>query len=286
MKSTLSPFILAALVMGVGIAGIPLGDTAGKLMFQQADVDVVFIAWSRFAVGVLIVLVAYAGRGFEFSVLKDWRIWLRAAFLTCSILSILTAVSTEPLANAFAAFFVGPIFAYFGAAFFLKEKITWFRTITLLLAFVGVLVVVRPAGGIAPGLLFALVGGCFYAAFLVSTRWLANIARPRTLLLTNLVIGCVVLLPFGATSIPEIDGRMAGLILWSAAASAIGNMAIVVASSMVDGSRIAPLIYIQVVYATLLGGLFFGEFPDLWTWVGLTILVLSGFASFFAQSKT
>lgn len=281
----LSPFTLAALIMGLGIAGIPLGDTAGKLMFQHTMVEPVFIAWSRYALGIILVWLFFAGRGFSFSVFKDWRLWLRSAFVTAAVVSILNSIQTEPLANAFAAFFIGPIFAYFGAALFLKEKITWFRTVTLIIAFLGVLIVVRPGISMSPGLVYAIMGGLFYAAFLISTRWLSHVAAPRMLLLSNLVMGTAMMTPWGITSIPEIDFDMAGLILWSAAASAVGNMAIVLSSSLVDGSRIAPLIYMQLIYATLFGILFFSHFPDYWTCLGLAILVSAGFASFFAQRR-
>ena len=282
MKS-LSPFTLAALIMGIGIAGIPLGDVAGKFMFLHTPVEPIFIAWSRYGIGIFLVLLVYAGRGFNFSVFKDWRLWLRSGFVTAAVVSILHSIQTEPLANAFAAFFIGPIFAYFGAAFFLKEEITRFRTITLIIAFVGVLIVVRPGISMSFGLIYALMGGCFYAAFLVSTRWLSDVASPRTLLLSNLVMGTLIMTPWGVSSAPDIDFEMSGLILWSAAASAIGNMAIVLSSSLVDGSRIAPLIYLQVVYATFFGILWFEDYPDEWTWVGLAILVSAGFASFFSQ---
>ncbi len=140
--------------------------------------------------------------------------------------------------------FIGPIFAYFGAAIFLKEEITWFRTITLLCAFVGVLIVVRPGGGMSSGLLFALMGGCFYAAFLVSTRWLSSAFSSRSLLFSNIAMGTIIMTPWGISSVPEIDLEMTGLIIWSAAGSAFGNLAIVLCSSLVDGSRIAPLIYL------------------------------------------
>ncbi|MDJ0612265.1 MAG: DMT family transporter [Rhizobiaceae bacterium] len=280
-----SPVVLAALIMGIGIAGIPLGDTAGKLMFQYMQVEPVFIAWSRYGLGIFLVWLAYFGRGFDYSVMKDWRLWLRSGFVVASIILILSSIRTEPLANTFAAFFVGPIFAYFGSAILLREKITWFRTVTLLCAFCGVLIVVRPGFGMSAGLGFALLGGMFYAAFLVSTRWLSTAGGPRTLLLSNLIMGTLLLTPWGIASVPAMDFTMATLVLWSAAASAVGNLAIVLSSSLVDGSRIAPLIYMQVVYATLYGILFFGELPDKWTWIGLIILVSSGFASFFAQRR-
>lgn len=282
---TPSPFTLAALIMGIGIAGIPLGDTAGKLMFLYTSVDPVFIAWSRYGLGMILVWLVFAGRGFNFSVFKDWRLWLRSGFVTAAVVSILNSIQTEPLANAFAAFFIGPIFAYFGAALLLKEKITWLRTVTLIIAFLGVLIVVRPGISMSFGLVYALMGGMFYAAFLVSTRWLSNTASPRLLLFSNLVMGTVFLTPWGVSSLPQIDFEMSGLILWSAAASAVGNMAIVLSSSLVDGSRIAPLIYMQLIYATLFGIIFFADYPDAWTWVGLAILVSAGFASFFAQRR-
>ncbi|KAG1702955.1 Precorrin-2 C(20)-methyltransferase [Nymphon striatum] len=178
-----------------------------------------------------------------------------------------------------------PNLCLFWCCNFSKRKITWFRTITLLCAFVGVLIVVRPGGGMSSGLLFALMGGCFYAAFLVSTRWLSSAFSSRSLLFSNIAMGTIIMTPWGISSIPEIDLEMTGLIIWSAAGSAFGNLAIVLSSSLVDGSRIAPLIYLQVVYATLFGILFFGDFPDEWTLIGLAVLVTSGFASFFAQKR-
>ncbi len=39
---------------------------------------------------------------------------------------------------------------------------------------------------------------------------------------------------------------------------------------------IAPFSYGQLLGATVLGHLLFGDFPDLWTWVGAAVIVLSG----------
>ena len=281
----LPPLYFAALVMGIGVAGIPLGDAAGRLIFLHGPVEPVFVAWSRFCVGVLLVVLLYRGRGFDVGKMRDWRLWLRGFFLTASILSILTSLQTEPIANVFAAFFIGPILAYFGAAIFLGERITWLRTLLLLFSFVGVLLVVKPGGDTSFGILFAFLAGVFYSAFLVSTRWLSHVTRPRMLLLSNLIVGALVTLPWGISSIPALDTKTVLLVLWSGAGSALGNLAIVVASSMVDASRLAPLVYMQLVYATLIGIVIFGDFPDYWAWTGLSVMVVAGFASFFLQQN-
>jgi len=127
---SISPFTLAALIMGIGIVGIPFGDTAGKMMLLRGDIDPLFIAWSRYGLGIILVWLAFAG-----------------------------------------------------------------RAISLIVAFLGVLIVVRPGFGMSPGLGYALLGGLFYAAFLVSTRWLSDVASPRLLLITNMIMGTLMLTP-------------------------------------------------------------------------------------------
>ncbi len=279
------PLVLAALIMGIGIAGIPLGDTAGKLLLSTGAVDPIFIAWSRYGLGALLIVLVYRGKGFDLKVLRDWRLWLRALLLSVAIISILTALNTEPLANAFAAFFVGPVFAYFAAAVFLREKISKLRTFLLFCSFAGVLLVVKPGADMSTGILFALLGGVFYGGFLVATRWLADVTRPRMLLLSSLIIGTLFMTPWAVTSIPVMDTKTTLLVLWSAAASAVGNISIVVSSAMADASRLAPLVYMQLVYATLFGLLVFGDFPDNWSLLGVAMLIVSGFSSFFVQRR-
>ena len=64
--------------------------------------------------------------------------------------SILAAVRTEPIANVFGTFFIGPILSYFLSAIFLREPITILRTVLLLAGFCGVVMVVDPRFGLSP----------------------------------------------------------------------------------------------------------------------------------------
>jgi len=259
---------------------IPLGDTAGKLLTDNNGVEPIFVAWSRFAIGAALVFILFAGRGFDYLILKDWRVWLRALFITGGISCILTALQSEPIANVFAAFFVGPILSYFASAWLLKEPINRWRTLLLFIGFLGVLLVVKPGTDFSIGMVFALLAGCFYGAFLVASKWLAHLAKPRMLLLSHLLIGSIVLLPIGLTSMPAIDTNLSFLIVVSAAASALGNLFLIIANRMADASRLAPLVYIQLVSATALGILVFGDYPDTFAIIGIAMLLVSGFGSF------
>ncbi|MEM9796303.1 MAG: DMT family transporter [Pseudomonadota bacterium] len=268
-------------LMFVAMSLIPVGDTAGKLLTTRYGADPFFVAFARFAVGAAMVALILGGR-VHWALYRDWRIWLRAALIAAGIASILTALRTEEIATVFGAFFVGPIFSYVLSVLFLRERITALRTALLLLGFVGVLLVVRPGFGMSPGLGFAVLAGLFYGAFLTMSRWLSDLAPPRQLMLTQTVLGTVLLAPFGLLDIPQATAPVAWLTLLSGVASAAGNLLLVVAYRRSDATILAPFVYFQLISATALGWLVFGTFPDAVTLSGLALLIAAGVATVFA----
>lgn len=270
--------VLRALpLMLLGMSLIPAGDTAGKLL-GEAGVAPAFTAWSRFALGAVLILpfVLHLTRP---AILGDWRVWLRGLLLTSAILSILTALRTEPIANVFGAFFVGPILAYGLSAWLLDEGFSRARMVLLAIGFLGVLLVVRPGFGMTPGLGFAVLAGVFYGGFLTASRWLSDIAHPGALLLSQLVVGALALAPFGLSAWPDFDHRLAALTFGSALGSMLGNLCLIVALRMAPASGLAPFVYTQLIAATGLGWAVFGALPDALTLTGLAVLLVSGLAT-------
>jgi drug/metabolite transporter (DMT)-like permease len=270
--------VLRALpLMLVAMSLIPAGDTAGKLL-GMAGVAPVFTAWSRFALGAAMILpfVLHLARPALFA---DWRIWLRGGLLAGGILSILTALRTEPIANVFGAFFVGPILAYGLSAWLLNEGFSRSRMVLLAIGFLGVLLVVRPGFGMTPGLGFAVLAGVFYGAFLTASRWLSDIAPPGVLLLSQLVVGALMLAPFGLAALPVFEPRILALTMGSALGSMLGNLCLILALRRAPASGLAPFVYTQLIAATVLGWAVFGTLPDALTLTGLAVLLASGLAT-------
>ena len=85
--------------------------------------------------------------------------------------------------------------------------------------------------------------------------------------------------PFAIGPVPEVTASVAGLILISAMGSAVGNLMLVLVNRTTPASVIAPLIYSQLIVATVLGVLVFGEWPDAYTLLGLAIIVAAGASS-------
>lgn len=265
------PLMLLAMML------IPAGDAAGKLL-GMAGVAPGFTAWSRFALGAAMIL-PFTLRIMPLGLLADWRIWLRGLLLAGGILSILTALGTEPIANVFGAFFIGPILAYLLSAWLLREGFSRARLVLLALGFAGVLLVVRPGFGMTPGLGFAVLAGLFYGGFLTASRWLSGLAAPGALLLSQLIVGAVALAPVGLSAIPAVDLRLGALICASALGSMLGNLFLIRALGIAPASRLAPFVYTQLVAATFLGWAVFDSLPDGLTWAGLAILLISGLAT-------
>ena len=256
-----------------------VGADAAATLLTQAGFPQGFVAWTRFALAAALLAPLVGLRRREIAFFADWRLYLRAVLIVGGILSILTALRTEPLANVFGGFFVGPVVAYFLSAALLGERITPLRTALLLGSFAGVLLVVRPGFGMTGGMGFALLAGAFHGSYLVATRWLAGGFRPRFLLWSQLVIGAVMLAPFSIAEKPTITLSLFGLIAISALGSAFGNLLLVLANRSTPAGVIAPLIYSQLLAAMILGWLVFGDWPDALSLVGLVIIMAGGVSS-------
>jgi len=266
-------------IMFIAMSLIPAGDSAGKILTGSLGVAPVFVAWSRFAIGALLVLPFLPGG--TWPLMRDKRLWLRAATLAAGITCIQTALQTEDIANVFAAFFIGPMFSYLLAALFLRERITLLRSALILAGFFGVLLVVRPGvGGTAgSGLLFAVAAGLFYGVFLTMSRWLSDLAPPLALTFTQLAMSALMLLPLGLLNLPDASLPIAGLAGASALFSMLGNLLLLYAYRSAPATRLAPLVYFQLIAAVLLGLLLFNTLPDALTWAGLAVIIAAGITS-------
>lgn len=273
---------LAALVFSA-VTCVVIGDTAGKILSGRG-VDPVFIAWTRFGLAVGILLPFSRLSRADLAQFRDWRILLRGGVIAGGICCILTALRTEPIANVFGAFFVGPIVSYLLAVIFMGETPSRSRSLFLGLGFIGVLLVVKPGFGASWGMALALVAGALYGAYLALTRAVAGRYRPGFLLISQLIVGAIILTPPGL----GVDASGLSLSLWalialSALASALGNFLLVLANRSAEAGVIAPLVYTQLFSATLAGGMVFGDWPDRYALLGLVLIGVSGGGSILSH---
>ena len=87
------------------------------------------------------------------------------------------------------------------------------------------------------------------------------------------------MLPVGLGNLPEYTLSTTFLAVGSAAFSMLGNLILLVDYSKVAATKLAPMVYFQLIAAVTLGWAAFGQLPDLLTWVGLAVVISAGLGS-------
>lgn len=258
---------------------IPLGDAVAKFAHQTFDVPISFMAWSRFALGAVLLAPFALAQGIRLSELTPLPVLLRGLTITATVFLILQGVALAPIADVFGAFFIAPLISFGLAVLVLKERPGVARTGLILLGFVGVLLIVQPGANMSTGLIFALVAGLFYGVFLAANRAMSGSHRAVAMLWAQLIVGGIVMAPLGATLDLPANWLFAVCVLISASTSVFANYLMVLAYRRVQASRLAPLVYVQLIGATLYGVLFFAAIPGPLALSGLVLLFGSGIAA-------
>jgi drug/metabolite transporter (DMT)-like permease len=266
----------AVVLMTAAMLSIPLVDGLAK--YLSASYSPLFLSWARYAVACLIVLPFAAAIHGPRLFPPEQRLShvLRTVFLVMAMTLYFLSLARIPLATAVSASFVGPIVAAVLAVVVLKERMTSRKTLSLTLGFVGSIVILRPGGSIDPGILLALGAGVFFAFYLIATRQAAQHSDPLRTLAFQCVVGTALLTPQAIVSwsAPASSDLLffAGLGLFSA----ISHILSIVAFRRADASTLAPLVYVELIGAALIGYLAFDEVPATATVVGAGSIIAAG----------
>lgn len=211
---------------------------------------------------------------------------LRGVLLAVATLFFFAALKTMPIANALAIFFVEPMILTAMSAVLLKEQVGPRRALAVLVGFGGALLVIQPSWSVfGPAALLPLVTATAFAGYLLLTRILSDTGSVwsqhlATGLSGSLVLGLALVIAtvagFEELAAKAISSHQWGFYIGLALAGALSHSLIVLAFARAPASTLAPLTYLEIVSATILGYLVFSDFPDALTWLGISIIVGSG----------
>jgi len=187
------------------------------------------------------------------------------------------SISIISMAKALTLAFVAPLITTALSPFFLNEKVGIRRWTAVIVGFFGSLIVIRP-GIIEFNLasIAALGTGFFYGIYLIITRKLHTSDSPLLTLLLTGVVGAVVaslFVPFVWINLSFNQWSLLGLM---GIFACLGHLFLILSLKYADASKLAPFGYFEIVTNVMLGYYFFGDFPNYWTWTGLSIIICSG----------
>lgn len=256
-------------------------DAGSKLLAE--DYPIVQILWVRF-----VLLAAFAfwftRRSAGIAGLRTRHLALqtaRAVLLTVEIGLFIYAITVLPLASAHAIFAITPLLITALAVPLLGERVGARRWAAVGVAFLGVLVILRPDQGVIhPMSLIVLICAVMFALYQILTRMVSRNDPPPVTLFYTAALGAAGLTIIGPFFWVWPDAAGWALLLLVAFLGGGAHFLLIKALQQVPASVLQPFGYTIMLWATVVGFLVFGNLPDLWTIAGGTIIAASGVYAF------
>ncbi|MBC8036433.1 MAG: DMT family transporter [Rhizobiales bacterium] len=267
--------IMGIALMLAAMAILPFLDVVAKFLGQQG-VPVMQVVWARMAFGCLLTLPFALLQGGPASLVPAMPVvhTFRAGFLIAATGFFFWALHYLPIADTLAIFFVQPLVVTMLSPVVLGEKVGVQRWSAVVVGFIGTLIIIRPGfQDLNPGVPMALASGTSLAIYMLMTRKIAGSAGAMvTTFHTNLA--GTLLTTLAVVFVWETP-LLSQWVLFVALAfiAGLGHYLIVRAYDYSEASLLAPLAYTEMIAAVAAGWWFFGDFPDMWTFVGVGILI-------------
>ncbi|MPY69851.1 MAG: EamA family transporter [Alphaproteobacteria bacterium] len=201
--------------------------------------------------------------------------FVRGFFGCTSLLCMTYAVAHLILSDATVLTFTIPLWMIVFSALFMGEKVRLRRSLATLVGFAGVIMVVKPQGGVEPAAMVA-IGGAVLATFaIISMKSLTRTDPPDRIVFYFLFTGSILLAP---TAIWVWQWPTLADWLWLVVLGLFGSSGqfmLTRAYGKGELTLIAPLDFTRVVTAGVMGYFLFAELPDGWGIAGAAVIMAS-----------
>ena len=209
----------------------------------------------------------------------------RGAVGFIALICVYYALTHLPFAEATVLQYLHPMFTAVIAIVFLKEVLTPATVVCIVMSFIGLLVIARPDSfgdfqhthyettAILAAIAGAFGSGCAY----VLVRKLSATESASVIVFYFPLVSLPATLPFVLQNFVMPEGMTWFYLLGVGIFTQLGQVALTKGMQTETASRATSFSYLQIVFAILLGMLFFSEIPDLWTIAGAAMIVTGSF---------
>lgn len=205
-------------------------------------------------------------------------LFLRSLLATIGMILLLYTYEVMPMAEANALSFTRPLWVVLLAAIFLREVIGPSRIAAVLLGFVGVIIIMRPwssAADLGWPLLAALFSALCLAGTITGVKSLTRDLSASSILVWSSIMGELLSLPFAIADWRWPSPSDLIPLFTIGLLSAANQLLFIKGMAVGEAAVLAPIDYARLVLSVIAGLLVFGEWPDVFTWIGSGVIIVS-----------
>ena len=224
--------------------------------------------------------------------IKHWKViniprnntgWLvlisRSVFGTIGLVLNFYAISHISLADSSIIQKLSPFIIIILSYIFFKEEMTRFQVFSIIIAFIGIILIIKPSGNdiISMGALAALLGALCAGIAYTCVRYLGthNISGEFIIFFFS-SLSSLMLLPYLIFDYRSMTLYQLSMLLLAGISATIGQYGVTFAYKFAAAKNISVFDYSQVLFSGIFGYMFFGEFPDFQSLIGYIIVISVG----------
>lgn len=245
-----------------------------KEMTQQLPVFVVAIFRTCVSLALLMPWLVRNGR----AGIRTTRLGLHFLRAFCGISAFVCVVFSLQkliLADAMTLTFTSPFWSILISVIAMGEVVRGRRIAATVVGFCGVLMIVKPEGGIQPAMLLALLAALLTSFAMVSMKRLSSTEPPTRVVFYFMLFGTLILIPPAIWTWQTPDLVQIGWLFLAGVLGVVGQASLARAYDAGEISIVAPFDFMRLPIAALLGFIVFAEIPDPWSIAGTVVIIVS-----------
>ena len=257
------------------IISIIFGTLMGTFIkLAQEELNVFTTGFLRFFFGFLIITPYILKTKFKVFSTKNLKIHIvRSALNLPAMLLGFAALAMLPLEKMTAIHFIVPIIVTILAVIFLKEKIYLYRSLALVMGFLGMLIILRPGIiDISIGIYMALISSLIWSVVIILTKKVSKDDSAITILSHQYVYMSLFSFPLVIYFWDQPSLKTIIFILCAAMSGTILHIALNHAYKLVDVTMTQPYSFLGLVGSSIIGYFVFSDKPDFYTWLGASVI--------------
>ena len=257
------------------IISIIFGTLMGTFIkLAQEELNVFTTGFLRFFFGFLIITPYILKTKFKVFNTKNLKIHIvRSALNLPAMLLGFAALAMLPLEKMTAIHFIVPIIVTILAVIFLKEKIYLYRSIALVMGFLGMLIILRPGIiDISIGIYMALISSLIWSVVIILTKKVSKDDSAITILSHQYVYMSLFSFPLVIYFWEQPSLNTIIFILCAAMSGTVLHIALNHAYKLVDVTMTQPYSFLGLIVSSIIGYFVFSDKPDFYTWLGASVI--------------